>query len=449
MMRAALARAHGQSLRSSSRLRNLLILLATFYLGFELGALLPASLPDTDSTISGTSPINLATPVHHIHKFTNRVISSLDTQPSDDSSQSSPYVQSLDADWQRHWLGRSNVSGYRTIADADCLLFHETAERKRCVLPRTNNELVREAHVAYSVCGHDVQEMAVTSIKSFILHRHSSVTLHVWLILSPYDNQTRFLNDTISRWPAQHQPYPIRNATDATVFLHYIDLDAVLASDFSPVLNRAKRHLALFKPCSSIRLWLPQLLPSSVSLVLYVDCDTLVIRDYREIFAHAQLYSPTQMISFAYEGTSKQCGSWYFLLPVPKPAPLPYAVNAGVLLINLTRARSDEMQSLYSERLLLLLAVSNNFLMGDQDVYNRWIGQMQNESRDVFFPLPLSYNWRECAFVEPGQSGGMTLMHGNAYKFHNAKDEPFWAATYQSYYLWHQLPSNPTMPVKQ
>ena len=444
-MRAALVRAQQYSLTSSNRLRNLLVLLATFYLGFELGALLPSRLPDTNDA------------VYHIHKSTNVVTTSLDTHLSDgssatlsidDSSHAAPHVQSLDADWQRHWFGRSNVSGYRTIADADCLLFHETTGRARCILPRTNDELVREAHVAYSVCGEGVREMALTSIKSFILHRHSSVTLHVWLILSPYANQTRFLNDTISRWPPSHQPYPISQAADAAVFLHYIDMDTVLASNSSSVLNRAKPYMGVMSQCATTRLWLPQLLPATVSLVLYVDCDTLVIRDYRQMFAHAQLYSPTQLISFAYEGTSEQCGSWYIFSPVPPPAPQPFAINSGVMLVNLTRTRSGDMQTLYSERLLSGLVAGQSFTMGDQDVYNRWIGRMQHEGRDVFFPLPLSYNWRECAFVEPGQSGGMTLMHGNAYKFHNAKDEPFWAATYQSYYLWHQLPSNPTMPLK-
>ena len=42
----------------------------------------------------------------------------------------------------------------------------------------------------------------------------------------------------------------------------------------------------------------------------------------------------------------------------------------------------------------------------------------------------------------------MTLMHGNGYKFTNEHDEPFWAAIYQSYFLWHRLPSNQKMAIK-
>ena len=285
--------------------------------------------------------------------------------------------------------------------------------------------------------------------RSFILHRHSSVTLHFWLILSPYTAQRGWITDTIARWPPQYQPHPLPNASPhSSVHLHFLDMDALLSSNHS-VLRRASPHLTLFRPCSTLRMWLPQLLPSNVSLVLYVDCDTLVVRDYRQIFAHAQLYTGAQILSFAYEGTSKQCGSWYFLKPPPQPAPQPYAINAGVMLIDLSRARSPAMQYVYTERLLQLLSSGSTFLMGDQDVYNRWIGAMQAEGRDLYFPLPLSYNWRECEFIPPGERGGLTLMHGNAYKFYNRNEEPFWEATYQSYFLWQHLPSNLTMKIKQ
>ena len=427
----------------------LLPLLAALCLGFELGMLLPLMSTDFKHETCGGgaghsgSFLQPAQPV-----YSSPITATTEMPPSSSSSsaESLPYVQSLDADWQQHWLGSSTVSAYRTIADADCLLFHETNARPRCVLPRTNDDLVREANVAYSVCGPNVREMALTSIKSFILHRHSSVTLHFWLVLSPFEQQKKFINSTIARWPVEHQPWPINRDHSPSVFLHYLDMDHLMAAN-SSILHTAQPFLNLFKQCSTIRLWLPQLLPANVSLVLYMDCDTLVIRDYRQVFAHAQLYSPTQFLSFTYEGTSKQCGSWYMLEPVPPPAPQPYAINAGIMLINLTRARSNE--SLYSQRLVSMLPLSRSWIMGDQDIYNRYIGAMQRDGRDLFFPLPFSYNWRECSFVSPGQDGGMTIMHGNGYKFHNAKGEPFWAAMYQTYWLWHKLPSSPTAPIKQ
>lgn len=360
-----------------------------------------------------------------------------------------PYVQELDAaDWQARWWGGANASSYRTVADAQCLLHHQTDTMALCPLPRTDDELVSEVHLAYSVCGTAVLELAMTSVKSFILHRHSSVALHIWLFLSPFEQQSRFFNDTMARWPIEHQPYPLSGDERSGMQLHFLDLDALM--DSHPLLVQAKPHIALFKQCATIRLWLPLLLPSLVPLVLYVDCDTLVVRDYRQVVAHAQLYSPRQMLSFAYEGTSKQCGSLYFLFPLRYPQPLPYAINSGAMLLNLTRARTGEMMRLYTERLLELLQTGGGvYTMGDQDVFNRYIGEAQRNELDVFLPMPLSYNWRECTFIPPGQTGGMTLMHGNAYKFTNLKDEPFWAATYQSYYLWHKLPSNPTLPIKQ
>ena len=298
--------------------------------------------------------------------------------------------------------------------------------------------------VAYSVCGGSVLELAMTSLKTLILYRNSAVTLNVWLLLSPFQEQRDFFFSTLSRWPLEHQPYPINNeATGA--FLHFLDMDQLMSS--SPLLQRAQQHLRLFKHCATTRLWLAELLPARVSLVLYMDCDTLFIRDYRQVIAHAQLFSPSQFLSFAYEGTSKQCGSWYFLNPPLYRVPSPFAINSGVMLINLTKLRTEAVQAVYNEEILTMLSSGKN-VMGDQDVFNAWIGKQQQEKRDFFFPLPFSYNWRECAFTTPGQDGGMTIMHGNGYKFTDSANEPFWVATYQSYLLWHRLPSNPTMRIK-
>ena len=131
----------------------------------------------------------------------------------------------------------------------------------------------------------------------------------------------------------------------------------------------------------------------------------------------------------------------------PTQRPSPFPINTGVLLVNLTRMRSEAAQ--YSEAVLGMLGLGSSAnLMGDQDVLNRFIGQQQRQARDLFLPLPPSYNWRECAFISPGQERGLTVLHGNGYKFTNPSDEPFWAATWQSYFLWHRLPSNPSMRIK-
>ena len=444
---------------NSNTLSTVLILLATLFLGFELGLLLPLmtvrNKTDPYGNISSAViPSHLPQPVHQMHNlFVRSSFKSLD-DPSTNPHRLPPYVQSLSPDWQQRWLGgpTANSSTYRTIADATCLLYHQTDERQRCVLPRTDVELVTEMNVVFVMCGEGVRELTVTSMKSFMLHRHPSATLHVWLMVSPFDTQRQFIVDTLSRWPPEHQPHPINKdvpASNSSVFLHFLDMDALLRNSNSSILERAREHLGLFKQCATTRLWLPQLLPSHLSLVLFVDCDTLVVRDYRQMFAHAQLYSPTQFISFAYEGISKLCGSWYFLFPPPSPAPAPYAINSGVLLLNLSHVRSAAMQQLYSEQLLSILSSGRHLELGDQDVYNAWIGAQQSAGRDYFFPLPGSYNWRECNFVPPGEPGGLTLLHGNAYKFGNMKEEAFWGHTWQSYYLWPKLPSNPTMKIKE
>jgi len=391
-----------------------------------------------------------------------------------------PFVQSLAPDWQRHWFkstSNDSSSEYLTIANADCLLFHSTANRTACRLPQTRDDAVTEVHVAYSMCGTSILDTAMTSLKTLVLHRHSSVSLHVWLLLSPYDAVRSIIHSTLVRWPKHMRPHPI-NPTATHVFVHFLDLGLLMNS--TSLLRRARVHLDLFRPCATTRLWLPQLLPVDLSLVLYLDCDTLVIRDYRQMLAHAQLFSPTQWLSFAYEGTSAQCGSWYILHPPAYPAPVPYAINSGVMLVNLTRWRSAETQAAFNEPVLLMLnGGTNNEVqtydleaftsarirklrhsaratnvpllldgnpLGDQDVFNRWIGAQQQQHRsDVFFPLPFSYNWRECAMTSPGQARGVTLLHGNGNKFADVINEPFWAATYLSYFLWPRLPSNPTM----
>ena len=447
-----------------NRISSFLILLATLCIGFQLGLLIPQLLTrQTDNTLPSASTTD--TP-HHSHRLMhhslNQIVRSSFTtqqqQPQTINISSSIPVQSLNSNWQSTWLtGPNHTTTYRTIANATCLLYHKTAERPQCILPSTNDDLITEMNVVWTICGETVRELAITSMKSFILHRHSTTKLHIWLLLSPYDTQRQYITDTMARWPSEFQPYPINNETvseaNSSVIIHFLNMDTLMEkqSNSSTILQRAKPFLGLFKQCATTRLWLPQLLPPTLGLVLYVDCDTLVVRDYRQMFSHAQLYSDTQFISFAYEGTSKQCGSWYFLFPLPAAeAPSPYAINSGVMLINLTRIHSRPSLTVrYSESLLSIISSGGRLDMGDQDVYNRWIGINQHSGRDFFFPFPMSYNWRECSFVPPGEVGGLTLLHGNAYKFFNVKEEAFWGSTYQSYYLWPKLPSNPTMKIKE
>ena len=358
-----------------------------------------------------------------------------------------PFVQELPSDWQSTWFRSDMRRPYESIADAQCELLHcnaSSAHAVPCALPRVQEGLVTEVHVAYSVCGLAVQELALTSLKTLLLYRHSSVTLHVWLLLSPFSAQRDFISATLQRWPAEQQPHPINPHATAT-FLHFLDIYELMAQ--SDLLRRATLHLHLFKQCATTRLWLAHLLPPTVSTVLYVDCDTLFVRDYRQVLAHAQLFSPTQFLSFAYEGTSRQCGSWYFLHRPGYRSPSPFPINSGVMLANLTRWRTPANQAVYNDAILAALATRRH-PMGDQDVFNAWLGVQQQEKRDVLFPLPFSYNWRECGMVGPGQEGGVTIMHGNGYKFGDEANEPFWVAMYRMYRLWHRMPSNTTMRVK-
>lgn len=69
---------------------------------------------------------------------------------------------------------------------------------------------------------------------------------------------------------------------------------------------RQQGHVGLFKPCSTNRLFVPELLPD-VDATIYMDADTLAMTDLATLWRHFSYFNETQELAATREGF--QCGN--------------------------------------------------------------------------------------------------------------------------------------------
>ncbi|KAF5400245.1 hypothetical protein PHET_06040 [Paragonimus heterotremus] len=135
---------------------------------------------------------------------------------------------------------------------------------------------------------------------------------------------------------------------------------------------------------SYIKLYLPEILPSSVEKVIMLDADMLVNRHICDLWAHFDRFNETQAFAMVPETSPyywSETGRKYW----PSLGP---GYNAGLVLFHLSRLRSMAWNSLWNENLQYLLSKIDILPTAEQDVLNR-IGHVQPQ---LLYTLPCTWN---------------------------------------------------------
>ena len=314
--------------------------------------------------------------------------------------------------------------------NSNCVYYSARADE--CAVPPVCVACVTDMTVVLTACGMSVREDAVVAVKSWLLQRRDGLRLHFWLVLSDdgasMAEQVEWFEHVFGLWPADF--------TNETHFdVSFANVGSLPAS--------LRQYLKAFKMCSTVRLFLTHLLPDSVDAVVYTDVDTVAVSDVRRLWAEFQLHSPTQLLSAAWEANGPSSDHTWYSVMVNEgfPWPRPWGINAGVLLLNLTKMRALRTSGLNGTSDWDGLVVDTfqrwggSFALGDQDLLNAVMGQ-ENNTR-LWMVLPSTYNWRTGSEPIPsGLARGVTLVHGSDGSFHkgdiNGHTNP-----YSGLYLWN------------
>ena len=201
------------------------------------------------------------------------------------------------------------------VQRTNCTVYSRRSDE--CAMPAADVAAVRHMDVAVVACGRRLLDEVLVCLKSWLLQRHSSLSLHFHIVLERDDTslteQREYLAAIIALWPAAFMP-------QTEVHFSYYDA-AALPSQLLPLLS-------VFRRCSAVRLFLHHLLPPSLDAVLYVDADTLAVADTRRVWAEFQTHSASQFLGLAWAGHN---ASWYTTQVRDSfPWPRPWGVNSGV-----------------------------------------------------------------------------------------------------------------------
>lgn len=138
-----------------------------------------------------------------------------------------------------------------------------------------------------------------------------------------------------------------------------------------------------------LRLLLPELLPASVSKVVYLDADTIVVGDISELYALdiSEFYAAAvKEVSRSY---AKSIPFFQSHLELLKIAPDRFYFGAGVMLMNLNKMRKDQVVEKYFQ---FAIEYPEAIIWSDQDVLN---GVLNSSIKYVHPKFNMNY------YVEP------------------------------------------------
>ena len=177
------------------------------------------------------------------------------------------------------------------------------------------------------------------------------------------------------------------------------------------VTTAPARWIRRFALCSFARLSIAEEFPA-LDHAIYLDADTYVLGDIRDAFdVTFGAFNPSQWAALALETELGSRFNYYhsYLRQHPTEARnvyLPQGLNAGVLMMNLTRQRATGFAQ-------FALAYPGRAPMGDQDIVNAYFARQRHEL--LILPCRLNRrpdsNCAEPAWVEPG------VIHGNREAF--------------------------------
>jgi len=196
--------------------------------------------------------------------------------------------------------------------------------------------------------------------------------------------------------------------------------------------NKREELREWWAPCASFRLFLPIIL--DLDAVIYVDTDVVFLSPIHELWKHFQLFKVNQVL-----GMAKRVG-WNFKVPETSYQYIKLAeremiqVNSGVMLMNLTKMRTNIFRSpqnskaekkSWNEQLFLPLYEKYNFDKNFND--QQLINIILHYNPELLYLLPCKYNYHHkfCYDKVPERScqsadqEGVLVAHGSANTFHN------------------------------
>lgn len=166
-----------------------------------------------------------------------------------------------------------------------------------------------------------------------------------------------------------------------------------------------------FKRCSSLRLFLPSILPE-YNKVLYLDADTVVLAPFDEIFEFFKMFNSSQLMGLSQE--SETTNSKIFNENAEKH---PYygksGLNTGVALMALAKMRENNFEK---EIVEIFSKYRDVIKHEDQDLLNIYFAIHP----DKVFVIPCEFNFRtdHCSKSSAcSAEKGIKIIHGNRLMF--------------------------------
>jgi len=188
---------------------------------------------------------------------------------------------------------------------------------------------------------------------------------------------------------------------------------------------------------------LPSLLPTTDALI-YLDTDVLVLDDLELLWNQFSLMNESQIFGMTAEHELPGDG-WY-----NTKAKFPYygsrGVNAGIMLMNLTRMRGAHFEHRASD---IFREYREILRWGDQDILNIYL----HSHPEHVYLLPCEWNYRmnhcDCEYgggdckCKGAEVKGAAIFHGNKGSFLTASKYPFANAFYETYNKYDLLHGSP------
>ncbi|KAM7287671.1 glucoside xylosyltransferase 1-like [Ixodes scapularis] len=250
------------------------------------------------------------------------------------------------------------------------------------MLPQVTQERVPLTMVVVTCA--DGLEITMANLKSAVAF--SRVPLR-FILYADVENIKR-LQDRIMQWPASA--------------LNRITYDLRLVMFPKKDFETWKK---LFVPCSTQRLFLPEMLPNE-DAVLYVDADTLFLSPVEELWSVFEKMNESHLTALTYE-TEDVRTNWY-QQHGKHPYPAPFGVNAGVMPMNLTRMRSFEWVSRMAP---LMEEYTGRIPWADQDLLN--ILFSAHPDKMLLLTCRWGYRQDNCRFHESCSGETPAMLHAN------------------------------------
>lgn len=292
-------------------------------------------------------------------------------------------------------------------------------EKNDAVEMKLRKSALKDVTIVMVVCGEkdEIVQQTVTALKSVALFsRNSSVRI---IILSDDQNQNKILAH-LEYWPKA--------------------IRSILKISFRPIwypkgYEWMKKYRVL---CTTERLYLPVML-SDVDAVIYLDTDILFFDYVDKLWNFFTEMDSMQFAAMAAEHEDPE-NAFYISAYNKIPFYGPLGLNAGVILMNLTR-----MRHLTKDWTTLVHEVYEKYKysplhFADQDILNI-IFHMYPEK---LLPLPCSWNYRSdhCSWKANTcnlNGNGISLIHGNRNVFNNNRDLTF-RSLYKAFWNYNYEP---------